>query len=252
MYCWGGQNGDCSPELYNCTFVNNSAVNIAGGVIVDNSNDLAGNPPFTGTASVTSINSIFWGNTSAAGPQFYILGNGDFTASYTSIDTLGQGISHPISGPGTGNLYTWPELLDTADGAGIDDCWMTADDGLTLQPCSNAINTGDSTINLISPELSGNMRIIGLTVDMGPYEYLTPVMNYWTGATDTDWFKDSNWSLMCVPDSLQSVVIPGTVEAPNQPVIHNLAAYCMEIEIRSSDGAIVELTGTGTLNVRSE
>ena len=225
MYCWGGQNGNCSPTISSCAFINNSSVAIAGGIIVDNSEDLAGNPPFTGVAEVTCTNSIFRGNTSGAGPQFYILGSGNFIATYTAIDTVGQTLDHPISGPGTGNLFINPQLLNTTDGPGPDLCWMTQDDGLSLSIASPAINAGDTGIT-DSLDLTHHMRISGARVDIGPYEFPLPDTVAWTGTVDSDWFTHANWAPGRVPDSLQVVIVPGIGAAPNQPVIAADTAYC--------------------------
>ena len=233
MYCWGGQNGNCSPTINSCAFINNSSTTIAGGIIIDNSEDLAGNPPFTGVAEVTCTNSIFWGNTSVAGPQFYILGDGHFTAEYTAIDTAGQTSAHPVSGPGTGNIFVYPQLLDTTNGPGVDDCWMTPDDGLSLQITSPAVNTGDADIS-DSLDLALQPRVSGIRIDMGPYEFPLPDTVTWSGALDSNWFVNANWIPGRVPDSLQVVIVPGTDVAPVQPAIMGDTAYCSGIVVDSS------------------
>lgn len=233
MYCWGGLNGNCSPLLQGCAFINNTSAVIAGGVIVDNSDNLAGNPPFSGTAEVTSVNSIFWGNVSPDGPQFYILGTGHFTATYTSIDTIGQTTAHPISGSGLGNLFVFPELLDTTNAQGLDGCWMTIDDGLTLLISSNCINSGESNSGT-ALDLAFSPRVSGSNIDIGPYEFVLPDTVMWTGASSTDWFENANWEPARVPDSLQIVIVPG---APlNQPLIALDTAYC--------NGLIIHDNGT--------
>jgi hypothetical protein len=191
-------------------------------VIVDNSDNLAGNPPFTGTAEVTSINSIFWGNTSNVGPQFYILGTGHFNATHTTIDTSGQTAAHPITGI-IGNLFVDPHHLNTANAQGADDCWMTMDDGLTLLISSPCINAGD-TSNSTTPDLAFAPRLSGSSVDIGPYEFPLPDTVVWTGLNNTDWFNGTNWDPMRVPDSLQTVVVPGM--PLNQPLIVMDTAFC--------------------------
>jgi hypothetical protein len=239
MYCWGGLNGNCTPVIINSAFINNTSVNIAGGIIVDNSNDIAGNPPFTGTAEVTTVNSIFRGNTSGAGPQFYILGNGDFVASYTAIDTAGQTASHPITGPGTGNLYHDPLLLDSNDAPGLDDCWMTDDDGLSPEINSPCVNAGDSS-QYEQTDLAMQPRISGVNIDIGPYEFQLPDSVVWSGVENSDWFNAANWSPGRVPDSLQTVTIPGVGSAPNQPVIALDTAYCRNIIVLTDGNLVIQ------------
>lgn len=228
MYCWGGLNGNCSPVIVSTAFVNNSATTIAGGIIVDNSDGLAGNPPYTGTAEVSCSNCIFWGNTSSEGPQFYILGDGHFTATYTAVDTVGQFANHPITGPGTGNVFSYPEFQDTSNVLGIDACWMTHDDGLIPAISSPTINTGDTSIEEAT-DLTFGPRVSGVRIDIGPYEHVLPDTVFWSGVTDTDWFNIANWNPGRVPDSVQVVVIPGVGAVPNQPLILGDTAYCAGI-----------------------
>ena len=61
--------------------------------------------------------------------------------------------------------------------------------------------------------------------------------NTWTGATDTDWHKDCNWSLNAVPTCSDPVLIPNT---GNQPIVSDIA-HCSTIEVQSSSGAEVEV-----------
>lgn len=59
--------------------------------------------------------------------------------------------------------------------------------------------------------------------------------NTWTGAEDTDWHKECNWSLDLVPTCSHDVVVPNT---SNKPVVSGIAS-CKSIDIHSSNGAIV-------------
>lgn len=76
----------------------------------------------------------------------------------------------------------------------------------------------------------------------------TPGIWTWTGAINNDWFEPCNWDKLSVPVSTSPVVIPG---APaNQPLIANGNAHCLNIEIQSSAGALLEIdTSTGNLEV---
>ena len=249
MYCWGGLNGNCSVNIVNSAFVNNTSTKIAGGIIVDNSDNLAGNPPFSGTANIEFINSIAWGNTSDAGPQFYILGSGNFVASYSIIDTVGQTNSHPISGSGIGNLFDDPDFLNIASAIGIDGCWMTNDDGLTINISSEGINAGTENLQ-ISTDLKNDVRIIGTAIDIGPYEFLLPENVNWTGLSGTDWFLGNNWAPTRVPDSIQNVFIPGPLSAPNQPIINNETGMCNELILDTDSN--LQVIGTGTLKIKAQ
>ncbi len=207
MYCWGGNpGGNASPFLLNTVFVNNMATaGNAGGLIADNSNAAGGFND--GISSPVARNCIFRNNSaSGAGPQYAIKGTGTFTATYSAIDLTGQTAPHILAGPGTGNLFIDPILINSSDPDGADNCWMTADDGLGLAVNSPAINTGENTdVPLL--DLRFAARVAGGRVDIGAYEppvLLLPlrfisfngylrggeVLLSWTisGAEDADYF----------------------------------------------------------------
>ncbi|MBL7910002.1 MAG: T9SS type A sorting domain-containing protein [Bacteroidia bacterium] len=166
MYCWGGNNGNASPVVLNSCFVNNTAVD-GGAIVCDRLNTSAGS---SGTATPNFRNCIFWGNTaSGTGPQFLILANAAFQATYTDIDMTGQTTPHIISGPGTATINSNPGFSSIANGTGPDNKWMTADDGLQLifpSPCMNSGDNASVTLN----DILNNPRITFSVVDMGPYE----------------------------------------------------------------------------------
>ncbi len=144
-----------------------------GGLVCDRTNFVSGN---SGTATPNVRNSIFWGNTaSGAGPHFYILGGAGFAATYTVIDISNQNPPHAITGPGTGNLFSSPSFLAIGDADGTDNCWLTSDDGLQLQPPSAGIDAGDNT-GVPAADIRNNARISNLVVDMGPYEFNAAVL----------------------------------------------------------------------------
>jgi hypothetical protein len=170
MYCWGGNDGNASPVVLNTLFINNAAID-GGGVVADRLNASGGS---SGKSDPNFRNCIFWGNTaSGIGPQFFILGDASFVATYSNVDLTNQSTPHTISGVGTGNINTNPLFVNVATGAGVDNTWFTSDDGLQLQltsPCKDAgDNSGVSTTDLLSKK-----RIINSMVDMGAYEYNSP------------------------------------------------------------------------------
>ncbi len=166
MYCWGAGNGNASPIVLNSVFINNSSVD-GGGIVSDRTNFVSGN---SGTANPTIRNCIFWGNiVSGVGPQFFLLGNASLTATYSCIDMSNQNGPHIIAGPGTGNIVLSPTFINIANAAGVDNCWLTTDDGLQLQNTSPCINVGNN-VGVSTFDIIGNNRIITGTVDMGAYE----------------------------------------------------------------------------------
>jgi hypothetical protein len=183
MYCWGGNGGNANPTVLNCTFANNQALDIVpgspgggGGVVADIENSPSGS--FSGNANPNFRNTIFWGNTTAGtGPQFFLIGNATFVATYSNIDLTGQNLPHFISGPGTGNLNADPLFLNAGSGIGLDNFWMTTDDGYTLQAGSTCINTGNNTGTPVT-DLKQASRIVSGTVDMGAYEAAAPILHY--------------------------------------------------------------------------
>lgn len=172
MYCWGGGNGNASLVILNSLFVNNSSAD-GGGIVSDRTNFAAGN---SGTANPTIRNSIFWGNmASGTGPQFYILGNANFTATFSAIDISNQNIPHTITGPGTGNIFSAPTFVNIGDADGADNCWLTIDDGLQLQAGSAGIDAGNN-IGVPLFDIRNNNRIGNAVVDMSAYEFNSIVL----------------------------------------------------------------------------
>jgi hypothetical protein len=55
--------------------------------------------------------------------------------------------------------------------------------------------------------------------------------NYWSGATDTDWFKTTNWSTGEIPTTTAAVIIPSM--PTNQPQINAAGAVCAGITIQN-------------------
>ena len=173
MYCWGGNaGGNSHPVLINCVFTNNSATNGYGGAFIADNLDENGTTS-SGSCTVTLQNCILWNNNATGdGPQFYVRGTGaQVNATYSNIDLTGQIAPHIISGSGTGNIDADPQFVNIVDAIGVDDCWMTIDDGLQLQNGSPSINVGDNA-STHATDILGNARVIESIVDMGAYESL--------------------------------------------------------------------------------
>lgn len=249
MYCWGGNlNGNSNPVILNCAFVRNSAIaGNAGGIIADNSNSSGGGN--SGTSNPVVRNSIFRENTaSGTGPQFFIKGTGTFTATYSNINLTNQNPPHIISGPGTGNIDANPMFVSLLNGAGSDNCWFTADDGLTFQNGSSCINSGDNT-GVSLTDLLLNPRVSDSIVDMGAYEFNSAPKNlnlsaliqgfYDPAANGTirDTFKifmRHNFSPYAAADSGQAYFAPDGSCSVNFYNVLNNTGYYIQIRHRNS------------------
>ena len=243
MYCWGGGNGNASPVILNSVFVNNSSVD-GGGIVSDRTNFVSGN---SGTANPTIRNSIFWGNTaSGTGPQFFLLGGANFTATYTVIDMINQNPPHTITGPGTGNIFLAPIFLNISDADGADNCWLTIDDGLQLQLNSAGIDAGDNTgVPLF--DIRNYNRISNAVVDMGAYEYVSGCnINTitWTGSSSGFWNNPANWSCNTIPNATSNVVINSGTPAL---IVNSAGATCRSLTIQP--GASVTVNTGFTITV---
>lgn len=171
MYAWGGNaGGNSHPVLINCVFANNSAMNGYGGAFIADNLDQAGGAS-SGSCTVTLQNCVVWNNTATGdGQQFYVRGSGaQVIATYSDIDLSGQVSPHIISGPGTGNLNTNPQFVNILSALGVDNCWLTSDDGLQLQNTSPLINAGVVVAGAPTSDILGTLH--SGNPDMGAYEH---------------------------------------------------------------------------------
>ena len=175
MYCWGGnQGGKSNPILINCAFVNNKALNGYGGAFIADNID-ENQSSSSGSCTVTLQNCVVWNNTATGlGQQFYLKGSGSqVVATYSDIDLSGQASPHILSGATTGNLNTDPKFVNLNNAIGLDNCWLTADDGLHLQSESTLLNAGSST-NALTTDIMGVGRYSN--PEIGVYETVPPVV----------------------------------------------------------------------------
>ena len=178
--------------LNNCTLTGNSAVAVAGGVLGGTLNNctLSGNSAYQGGGAsggtlnncVLSGNSAGFGGGGADGSTLNnctLNGNSAPTGGGANSCTLNNCIVYynsdncpystlnyccttPDPG-GVGNITNAPLFVDQANG------------NLRLQSNSPCINSGNNAYAVGSTDLDGNPRIVGGTVDIGAYEYQTPV-----------------------------------------------------------------------------
>jgi hypothetical protein len=132
---WGG-GGAANATLNNCTLTDNSAV-------------------YGGGASYCTLNNcIVYFNTAANGANYR-------QDQYGGV--FNYCCSTPLPTNGVGNITNAPLFVDYAGG------------NLRLQSNSPCINAGNNAYVVVSTDLDGNPRIVGGTVDIGAYEYQTPV-----------------------------------------------------------------------------
>jgi hypothetical protein len=134
----GGGGGASYCTLRNCTVVGNSAFHSGGGVFY-----------------APAFSCIVYFNSSAQGPQEF----GGYVVSVINCCAPGTGP------PGTGNNITNSPSFVNTNG------WSN----LRLESNSPCINAGRNDYVMNTTDLDGNPRIVGGTVDIGAYEFQSPV-----------------------------------------------------------------------------
>ena len=139
--------GDLSPDV-------NSFGGAAYGCTLNNCS-LSGNvASWGGGASGCVLNNcISYYNTPNTEPQ---------GANYDSYCTLNYCCTTPLPTSGIGNITNAPLFMDQPSG------------NLRLQSYSPCINAGLNALAPAGPDLDGNLRIKGATVDIGAYEFQSP------------------------------------------------------------------------------
>ncbi len=183
------RNVDSTPTFINCTFFGNTALRAGGGVACFRS-------------TVDFANCVFWGNVDGSGAgesaQIWSDGNSTITVTYSCI----EGLSIYA---GLGNIGDDPMLVVPGGSLGLPGTW--AGNAYRLWVDSPCIDAGDTTA--VPPDLfvdlAGNGRrlnwpgtadtgiaagIVPVTVDMGAYEFRSPVGD--TGIDGRVGFEDIN------------------------------------------------------------
>lgn len=154
----------CSPNIINCTIVNNEAVN-GGGI-------------FCNTANPTLINCILWNNTaSSSGPQTFLYDEPSDPPIY-NCNVQGGPTAFGLNGNFFIGTYSncinaAPQFVSPSAGSGMGFNGITAN--WSLQSISPCINTGDTNYTYPSTDIAGNPRIYGNRIDIGAYEFQGPV-----------------------------------------------------------------------------
>ena len=159
-----------NPLITNCTFFNNDANQLGGGLYLQGF-------IYDGTQLLESNieNSILWGNQAgSSGDQIY--NSGVNAISYSLIEGSGGSGGSWNSSLGTdesNNIDDNPDFVNSAIPFGADNLPATGDDGLRLLMTSNALNSGNNSatgLADISTDFIGESRILSGTVDIGAYE----------------------------------------------------------------------------------
>ncbi len=170
----GGMRNDNVLTMKNCIFYANTATTTLG-----NSN--AGTAlVVSGSAGTNLFNCVFTGNLGGGSLFGYDTSNGydNFTVTNSIFyNNTGYIVYSPIVlnyniiiYSGTGTLNVNPYFVNAADPDGADNIWRTADDGLRVTGCSQALNTGTNT-GAPTTDILGNPRPYNSgTADRGAYE----------------------------------------------------------------------------------
>ena len=155
--------GQVGTKLINCTFAQNYAY-FDGGAVSNDSGESGVDPNLV----TQYINSIFWGNTS----QF------DITDQVYNFEIIPEYINCIVQY--SGGSTNWEDTVDDGYGIGSDggnnldispDFTDSVGCDFTLQMSSPAINAGIDSVNNTPIDLNGNLRIIGLAIDLGAFEF---------------------------------------------------------------------------------
>jgi len=152
----GGHGGGAwGCTLNNCTLIGNSG-GTGGGPeqCMLNNCTLVGNSAVVGGGARLSTlnNCVAYFNTASEAPNYD-----------DAYSILNYSCTTPQPTSGSGNITDAPLFVDQAAG------------NLRLQPNSPCINAGNNSYVTIATDLDGNPRIAGGTVDIGAYEFQSPV-----------------------------------------------------------------------------
>jgi hypothetical protein len=132
--------GSSESTLYNCTLVANSASKVGGGAL-----------------DCFSANCIIYYNNAPVGGNYYYVSNIDYAVGMEFCSTA------PEPSGGGHNFTNAPLLINFALG------------DFRLSASSPCINSGYNAYTSGAVDVAGNPRIVGATVDIGAYEFQSPV-----------------------------------------------------------------------------
>ncbi len=222
----GMYNATSSPSIVNSTFSGNSA-DFGGGIYNFSSFPSFVNSTFSGnkadsgggirnySSSSTIYNSVFYGNGS------------DIENRNNSSVTASNNFSEHFSHSGFTDLEADP-FYRSSDPIGTDGVWFTEDDGLKPTIGSPIIDAGDidklpldtadldgdgDTTKAIPFDITGRSRVLGVSLDVGAYEYDSAVLSV----------KDRDFSGLDIYSSgYKTLVIHGVFNAKTTASVYSL------------------------------
>lgn len=205
-------------QIGNCVFTGNLANAGGGALFVNSGNTFLRNSTLFGNVanqdnfntetggginrvagSINVYNSILWNNDNQPGNG--VLQNSEFTGTVLTQNNLIQ------NGPLTnGNINFLPVFVQPP---GPDNVIGTLDDNLRLKPSSPGLNYGQlaqqpqdladldedaNTGEFVPFDLDGNTRLVGPSIDLGPYEFDCAPQKFFVDATATGGNDGSSWT----------------------------------------------------------
>ncbi len=216
-----------SPSIVNTVFSGNSATTRGGGMYNIDSSLRIVNTVFSGNSATTGGGISNSGSSSA--PTIYnsvFYGNGEDIIS-TSTITASYNFSENYEETGFTRLTADP-FYRSSDPKGTDGVWFTDDDGLKPKIGSPIIDAGDVTklpsdtsdfdkdedvIEAIPFDIRGRSRELGVSVDVGAYEYDSTVLS----VKDTDSSKLDIYS-----SGYKTLVIQGVLDSKTTANVYSL------------------------------
>ena len=196
----GGVSNDISgsPKFINCVFSENTANHYGSAIYSDGSSPTITNCTFSanvataatsggavcgsGNSTTTISNSLFYGNKIGSSTTNVCSDIKNLTTHTTTISnslvqlnsgSYTSGNSNAFTSA-TNMVYNQDPLFSGHGGPdGVDNVWMTEDDGLRLNSNSPAVDAGlNSAISGYSTDIVGTARVVNTNVNMGAYEVL--------------------------------------------------------------------------------
>lgn len=262
----GALNFSGNHTITNTVFYNNSAQNgaamqaegaAANTSIISNCSFINNTSSFAGTAyqgfsNATFKNCIFWNNPPTANAG--VAGRNEIFSQDNRIgiqpifqnciirDAMGSPLA--ITNAVVNNcLNSNPLFTNATDGDGVDNIWATADDGLTLQSNSPAINFGLTGVGIPTTDILGNTR--DTQPDLGTYEF---------GVLNTVFFEKIKYLIYPNPSN-DFINIIATSDIEELKVIDITGNILLELKLNSRE-IILNLSsfpsGIYFLKVKSE
>ncbi len=274
---YGGINNiDSNPTITNAVFAENFNVSNlgAGAISNDGSSPIITNAVFYANGAIPSNfgvtsgagaisnkygsnstikNCIFFantklGNATVVGADIENANTSTITISYSSLQLANNVTNYPaVDYPNIGtsnNLFSQnPLFVNTTIPIGVDNIWMTADDGLALTSTSPNIDVGTATGTPLT-DILGNPRS-GLP-DMGAYEFQALASIFESIATG-NWNVGSTWisptnTLLPTATKTAKINSTHTVSIPNTG---------NQVKTIQMNGGILNLNG-GTLEIKNQ